>query len=125
MSYPAVCTAPESSEIEARRRKIQTTMQADGLDALVLLAPDNVYYLTNFANMIHERPFVLVMPARGDPVFVLPRLEASHVKARSMGALEFSPGQSGWGSNIPVRCFWSMFWLGGMKSQRLSKTCAP
>lgn len=91
MNHPALCTPPEPEEINARRAKIQASMQAQGLDALVLYDPDNIFYLTNFANMVHERPFILVIPAKGDPVFVMPRLEEPHVRTRSVGALEFCP----------------------------------
>lgn len=91
MTYTPICTPPEVSEIEARRTAAQAAMAQAGLDALVLFNPHNVFYLTNFANMVHERPFVLVLPAKGDPVFVMPRLEEPHVRIRSVGALEFAP----------------------------------
>lgn len=91
MTRPAICTPPEAPEIEARRARAQAAMARDQLDALVLFNPANVLYLTNFANMVHERPFILVLPAKGDPVFVMPRLEEPHVRIRSVGALEFAP----------------------------------
>lgn len=91
MTYTPICTPPELSEIEARRTAAQNAIAQAGLDALVLFNPHNVFYLTNFANMVHERPFVLVLPAKGDPVFVMPRLEEPHVRIRSVGALEFAP----------------------------------
>ena len=58
---------------------------------LVLHNPDNILYMTNFANFVHERPFILVIPAKGDPVFIMPRLEKPHVLTRAVGALEFAP----------------------------------
>ncbi|MGB0410569.1 MAG: M24 family metallopeptidase [Pikeienuella sp.] len=91
MTYTPVCTPPEAPEIEARRAKAQAAMAEANLDALVLFNPDNVFYMTNFANFVHERPFVLVLPAKGDPVFVMPRLEEPHVRIRSVGTLEFAP----------------------------------
>lgn len=91
MRYDPICEPPEAPEIDARRRKAQAAMAEAGLDALVVFNPDNVFYLTNFANFVHERPFVLVLPAKGDPVFVMPRLEEPHVRIRSVGALEFAP----------------------------------
>ena len=42
----------------------------------------NIYYLTNFAHYIHERPFLLVIPLEGTPVMLAPQLETSHVRAR-------------------------------------------
>lgn len=91
MSYEPICTPPQTPEITARRDKAQAAMAQAGLDALVVFNPSNVFYLTNFANMVHERPFVLVLPAKGDPVFVMPRLEEPHVRTRAVGALEFAP----------------------------------
>lgn len=91
MKIGALCTLPEAPEINARRTKAQAQMIKHGLDALVLISPHNVFYLTNFANMVHERPFILVLPAKGDPVFVMPRLEEPHVRIRAVGALDFAP----------------------------------
>jgi Xaa-Pro dipeptidase len=91
MTIDAICTAPEPCEIDMRRAKAQEAMRKEGLDALVLFNPHNIFYLTNFANFVHERPFVLVVPSRGDPVFVMPRLEEPHVRTRSVGALEYAP----------------------------------
>lgn len=107
MRYDPICEPPEAPEIDARRRKAQAAMAEAGLDALVVFNPDNVFYLTNFANFVHERPFVLVLPAKGDPVFVMPRLEEPHVRIRSVGALEFAPyfefpapEGEGWGAKL-------------------------
>ncbi|MEZ5751703.1 MAG: Xaa-Pro peptidase family protein [Paracoccaceae bacterium] len=91
MTITPLCTPPEPSEIKARRTRAQAAMARAGLEALVIFNPDNVVYLTNFANMVHERPFILVLPAQGTPVFVMPRLEEPHVRIRSVGALEFAP----------------------------------
>ncbi|MFT4065482.1 M24 family metallopeptidase [Paraburkholderia sp.] len=67
---------------------MQTRMAAAGLDRYVSFNPDNIYYLTNFANMVHERPFVLVIPRSGRPQFVVPQLEIPHVKTRAIGDIE-------------------------------------
>lgn len=91
MTITPLCTPPEAPEIEARRARAQAAMAAQGLDALVLHNPDNVFYLTNFANMVHERPFILVLLPAGAPIFVMPKLEEPHVRIRSVGALEFAP----------------------------------
>lgn len=91
MTIEPICTPPEPAEINARRVNAQAAMAQSGLDALVIFNPHNVFYLTNFANMVHERPFVLVLPVKGDPIFVMPRLEEPHVQTRSVGALEFAP----------------------------------
>lgn len=91
MKIEPLCTPPELPEMAARRDKAQAAMAEQGLDALVLHNPDNIFYMTNFANFVHERPFILVVPAKGDPVFIMPRLEKPHVLTRAVGALEFEP----------------------------------
>jgi Xaa-Pro dipeptidase len=64
-------------------------MQEQELDAYVSFDPVNVYYLTNFANNVHERPFILVIPKEGAPTMLAPLLETSHVKARARCELEY------------------------------------
>lgn len=91
MSLVPLCTPPEQPEIEARRGRVQAAMKDAGLDALVLHNPHNIFYLTNFANMVHERPFILIIPASGTPIFLMPKLEEPHVRIRSVGELDFAP----------------------------------
>ncbi|MEM9203565.1 MAG: Xaa-Pro peptidase family protein [Actinomycetota bacterium] len=79
---------PNEDEIEKRLQLVQARMHDQGLDILVVHDPDNVFYLTNFANYVHERPFVLVVPASGSPRFVVPELELRHVDVRSVGSIE-------------------------------------
>ena len=57
-------------------------------DAYVSYCPDNIFYLTNFANFVHERPFVLVIAMDGPLRFVVPELEEEHVRVRSVGDIE-------------------------------------
>ncbi len=71
-----------------RLQRVRELMEARGLDCCVAASPDNVFYLTNFANFIHERPFILVVTKIGAPQFVVPRLEIPHVRARAVGDLE-------------------------------------
>jgi Xaa-Pro dipeptidase len=63
-------------------------MDARQVDCYVACSPDNVFYLTNFANFIHERPFILVVTRSGVPRFVVPKLEISHVRTRAVGDVE-------------------------------------
>lgn len=81
------CLPPEPPEMNTRLFKIQSRMQSEGVDALVLQNPDNVFYVTNFANMVHERPFILVIPSSGTPEFVVPIIEANHVMSRAVGEI--------------------------------------
>jgi Xaa-Pro dipeptidase len=83
-----VVTPPDAGEMALRLARVRARMAAEDLDAYVVHCPDNVFYLTNFANYVHERPFVLVVPRQGALRFVVPQLEEEHVRVRAVGELE-------------------------------------
>ena len=82
---------PTTEEMAGRLHKVQTRLEAEGLAAFVTADVDNILWLTNFANFVHERPFILVIPAQGQIRFVVPRLELDHVNVRHVGALDLLP----------------------------------
>ena len=84
-----IAAPPSETEISQRIAKLQSAMIENGLDYYLCVNPDNVFYLTNFANFVHERPFILMVPASGKPIFLMPKLEEPHVRIRSVGDLEF------------------------------------
>ncbi|MCH7394101.1 Xaa-Pro peptidase family protein [Acinetobacter dispersus] len=88
MNIEPVFYPPTTIEIEQRLKRVQARMIEEGLDRYVSFCPDNIFYLTNFANIVHERPFVLVIPSKGIPQFVVPQLEIPHVKTRVVGDIE-------------------------------------
>jgi Xaa-Pro aminopeptidase len=54
-------------------------MAADGLDALLLTTPADVFYTTGFLTRFWEspaRPWFIVVPAAGDPVAAIPAIGA-------------------------------------------------
>lgn len=75
-----------ASEIYERREKIRDKMEKNGISAYICFNPDNIYYLTNFANFVHERPFILILTAT-DISFIIPRLERDHVERHKVGSL--------------------------------------
>ncbi len=81
---------PSKLELETRLKKIRELMKAQNLDYYVSFDPVNIYYLTNFANNVHERPFILIIEKEGNPKMVVPLLEKSHVETRSVAELEYS-----------------------------------
>ena len=98
-----VTAPPDAAEMARRLARVRERMAAEQLDAFVSHCPDNVYYLTNFANYIHERPFVLVITMDGPLRFVVPELEEEHVRIRSVGDVETrryfefpAPAGEGW-----------------------------
>ncbi len=88
MKPDTIIGPPTTTEINHRIQQLQTKLTKQGLDYYICQNPDNIFYLTNFANFIHERPFLLIIPAKGKLVFLLPKLEESHVKIRSVGDIE-------------------------------------
>lgn len=90
-------------------------MRTAGLDVYVSVDPVNIYYLTNFANYVHERPFLLIIAREGAPTMVSPLLETSHVRARAGCELAYAtyaefPATSGdnwfdvYGAQFPNDC---------------------
>lgn len=79
---------PAVQEITSRIERVQLRMQAQGLDYYLCHDPANIFYLTNFSNFVHERPFIVLVPASGNLTFLMPKLEEPHVRTRSVGNIE-------------------------------------
>jgi Xaa-Pro aminopeptidase len=60
---------------------------AAGLDALLLGPGPDLRYLTGYDAHLSERVVLLVLPASGDPVLVVPKLERAMAVASPIGAL--------------------------------------
>jgi len=84
-----ITTPPSKEELSNRLEKVRGFMLQENLDYYVSFDPVNIYYLTNFANNVHERPFLLIIEREGIPKMVVPLLEKSHVESRALGELEF------------------------------------
>lgn len=91
MTGQTTCAAPSADELASRLQKVRVRMANEGLSHFVCVDPDNILWLTNFANFIHERPFVLVLNDKGQLHFVVPELEIPHIQARCVGAIEPVP----------------------------------
>jgi Xaa-Pro aminopeptidase len=89
MNFSETFAAPDAFEMSARLDRVQSQLEQQGLAAYVCFAPANILWLTNFANFIHERPFILVVRQKGRPIFLVPLLELDHVKHRVVGDVEF------------------------------------
>jgi len=88
MNIEPIFTSPDVAEMSLRLNRVQAQMNEQGLDYYVAQNPDNVFYLTNFANYVHERPFVLIVPRVGKLTFVVPKLEKPHVNHCKVGEVE-------------------------------------
>jgi Xaa-Pro dipeptidase len=84
-----ITALPSSEELSGRLEKVKGLMEEKGFDYYVSFDPVNIYYLTNFANYVHERPFILVIPKDDTPKIVCPLLETTHVKTRARCELEY------------------------------------
>jgi len=84
-----ITAKPSKEELGARLEKVRALMDKQKLDYYVSFSPTNIYYLTNFANIVHERPFILVIPKKGTMKMVCPQLESTHVKARARCDLDY------------------------------------
>ena len=91
MHHPlsVITDPPPASEMASRLNAVRTSMDEQNLDCYVSFDPVNIYYLTNFANYVHERPFILLLGKQGTPQMLAPRLELSHVESRARCPLEY------------------------------------
>jgi Xaa-Pro dipeptidase len=85
-----ITSAPSREELAARLEAVRAGMAAQDLDIFVCFDPVNVYYLTNFANEVHERPFLLIIKPVGVPTMLVPLLELTHAQERARCELEFA-----------------------------------
>ena len=68
-----------ASEYRARIAALQARMAVQGLTALLLTSPADVFYTTGFLTRFWEspaRPWFIVVPSQGDPVAVIPAIGA-------------------------------------------------
>lgn len=67
--------------------EIGSRLQADGLDALVVVAPENVSFMTGSYNairhLIKERPSIVVQPLDSAPFMVAPEVEVAWLEHNS------------------------------------------
>ncbi|NQU08233.1 MAG: aminopeptidase P family protein [Candidatus Abyssubacteria bacterium] len=84
-----IASPPSKEELFGRLEKVRALMAERNFDYYVSFDPVNIYYLTNFANYVHERPFILIISPDGAPRMVCPLLETTHVKTRAKLDLEY------------------------------------
>lgn len=99
----SLTAAPDATELADRLARVRARMAEDNLDYYVAYDPVNVFYMTNFYNYVHERPFILVIGKEGTPQFLVPKLEIPHVQSRAKCELDLvqyfeypAPAGSNW-----------------------------
>ena len=85
----AISSPPSKDELNARLENVRSEMRKQNLDYYISFNPVNIYYLTNFANNVHERPFILIIKGTETPTMLVPLLEKSHVESRALCDLNF------------------------------------
>ena len=71
-----ITAPPDKEELAGRLAKVRALMEEREIDYYISFDPVNIYYLTNFANNVHERPFILILPRKGTPTMLCPLLES-------------------------------------------------
>ena len=79
-----VATAPASDVLSARLLRAAGAAQAAGIDALLLTPGADLRYLVGYEALPLERLTCLVVPSKGEPTLVVPRLE--RLAAEASGA---------------------------------------
>lgn len=74
-------TTPGAS-VARRLERMQRELNGLGVDAMLVLAPANTYYLSGFHAVTYSRPIAVLVC--DDPVLVIPELEEAHARERSV-----------------------------------------
>src|SRR5437879_1423897 len=76
---------PSAEILQQRLGRATRAAATGGVDALFLTPGADLRYLTGYDALPLERLTCLVLPARGDPVLVVPRLEHAAPEASDAG----------------------------------------
>lgn len=66
-------------ELTARIKGLQNEIIKNNIDAYILTAQDSLLYFTGMAYKPEERAFFMIIPAKGVPIFLSPKLEEKHL----------------------------------------------
>ncbi|MEM7166169.1 MAG: aminopeptidase P family protein [Planctomycetota bacterium] len=77
-----------------RLAALRTAMADADFDCLAIVPGPNLMYLTGLSFHLSERPTVVLLPASGDPVAVVPTLEAAKAESSPLGFQVFHYGDS-------------------------------
>jgi Xaa-Pro dipeptidase len=83
------------AEYDARIAKVREGMRKSSLDVLLVTGPENIYYLSGYHTTGYHVFQALILPATGQPCFVVRRLEIGNVRSHSWisDAVEIPDGQ--------------------------------
>lgn len=72
-----------------RLHRLQAIVQKNQLDAITLVPGPNLHYLTGINFFLLERPFMVMVPAEGDPAIVVPALEKQQIEETGLPGTYF------------------------------------
>jgi len=61
-----------------RISRIQSRIKEEGLDAIIVCSPQNVYYLSGFNPIIFSQPIAVIIPLRGDAILITHSIRFKH-----------------------------------------------
>lgn len=70
-----------STAVTGRMERLQRVLHGMGVDAMVVLAPANTYYLSGFHAVTYSRPIAVIV--WDEPALIIPELEETHARGRS------------------------------------------
>jgi Xaa-Pro dipeptidase len=77
---PAISLPFEPAEFESRLARTRSLMASRGLEALLVVAPHNYYYLTGFQSGLSHTLTTLIVPLSGKLTWVVRKTELSNVR---------------------------------------------
>ncbi|MGY0055866.1 M24 family metallopeptidase [Streptomyces sp. LZ34] len=97
---------PDTHTVRARWARVQANLRAEGADAMVVVKPQNTFYLSGYTPMIYSHPVLVVLPAEGEPVFVLHALRAH--SSRKVSAITDIRPYGRWAKEIGPDHWWQV-----------------
>ena len=82
-------TRSTAEELAGRLGRVRAGMAARGLDAAVIAAPENVFYLTGLDHWGYFAPHLLIVPRDGEPTLVTRAMERVTIE-RQVSAAAFA-----------------------------------
>ena len=61
-----------------RISRIQSRIKEEGLDAIIVCSPQNVYYLSGFNPIVFSKPNAVIIPLRGDAILITHSIRFNH-----------------------------------------------
>ncbi|GAA2302702.1 M24 family metallopeptidase [Streptomyces violaceusniger] len=105
---------PDTETVRARWARVQHHLRADGVDAMVVVKPQNTFYLSGYTPMIYSHPVLVVLPAEGEPVFILHALRAH--SSRTVSRISDIRPYGRWAKEIGPDHWWQV--LAGVMAER-------